>query len=203
MKKVAIILVTMALLFSCVSIPQAEYDEANSLRNRLNHFPSVIAYVQEDFDKAEQDYTQADALIQTKKKLKDAKEMLLVAIESYKNAISVGMPAYAADLIIKIEDLVAQANLLKAEIARPEEYATLTERYELGKTNNQSNNYDSALEQFESVLNDMSELCILVKERYEMSLEEVKQIEAKMKTLNDIVAEIEKIQLEMKNGGKK
>ncbi|MGL4985669.1 MAG: hypothetical protein ACRC5H_00840 [Treponemataceae bacterium] len=203
MKKVAIILVTMALLFSCVSIPQAEYDEANSLRNRLNRFPSVIAYAQEDFDKAEQDYTQADTLIQTKKKLKDAKEMLLVAIESYKNAISVGMPAYAADLIIKIEDLVAQANLLKAEIARPEEYATLTERYELGKTNNQSNDYDSALEQFESVLNDMNELCILVKERYEISLEEVKQIEAKMKTLNDIVAEIEKIQLEMKNGGKK
>ena len=109
-------LAAAALLVSCASVPQKEFDDATALRKRASRYEQVKTYENESFNVAEENYTKADDIIKEKRKKEwpDAKTALLTASENYQKVIDNGMPAYASDLKTDIDKTVKEADNLKA-----------------------------------------------------------------------------------------
>ena len=62
-------LAAAALLVSCASVPQKEFDDATALRKRASRYEQVKTYENESFNVAEENYTKADDIIKEKRKM--------------------------------------------------------------------------------------------------------------------------------------
>ena len=147
MKYLILSLAAAALLVSCASVPQKEFDDATALRKRASRYEQVKTYENESFNVAEENYTKADDIIKEKRKKEwpDAKTALLTASENYQKVIDNGMPAYASDLRTDIDKTVKEADSLKAQVALKEKYQAASELYNEAVSTVSESDYDNGL----------------------------------------------------------
>ncbi|MFC2603091.1 MAG: hypothetical protein ACFNX0_04205 [Treponema sp.] len=186
-------LAAAALLVSCASVPQKEFDDATALRKRASRYEQVKTYENESFNVAEENYTKADDIIKEKRKKEwpDAKTALLTASENYQKVIDNGMPAYASDLRTDIDKTVKEADSLKAQVALKEKYQAASELYNEAVSTVSESDYDNGLEKLENVKKEFDSIYEEVKVKHDESLKSVEELRIRLKKLEDMAKEIE------------
>ena len=188
-------LAAAALLVSCASVPQKEFDDATALRKRASRYEQVKAYENESFNVAEENYTKADDIIKEKRKKEwpDAKTALLTASENYQKVIDNGMPAYASDLKTDIDKTVKEADNLKAQVALKERYQAASELYNDAVSAVSESDYDNGLAKLENAKKEFDSIYEEVKVKHDESLKSVEELRSRLKKLEDMAKENEKM----------
>ena len=116
---------SVLVAISCSSVPTKELEAARSLRDRAVRYERVTKLAEAPFSEAESEFNRANELIAAEEELKEAKALLLTAIEKYQLTLDEGMPAYSAELQKEIDEIFARAEQIRVKISAEERYSTI------------------------------------------------------------------------------
>lgn len=191
-KSLFLIFVISIFVFSCVGIPKKDYERVSNLRERVNKYDKLKDYSKNEYDKAEQEYALAKAIVEDetrKKEGKEAKISLLSAETNYKVVVA-KMPDYATDLQKDTDDEIAKADSLKASVDFAEKYNNARAYYDSAKASIEKNNYDKALDDLLLAKTEYSEVYAMAKDKYDESNTLLTDVKNKL-------SELEKMQKEL------
>lgn len=180
---------SMLIAISCSTVPTKELETAQSLRDRAVRYERVTKLAETPFSAAETDFSAANELIAAEEELKEAKAMLLKAIENYQMTLDEGMPAYSAELQKEIDEIFARAEQIRVKISAEERFNTIASEYEVAKADT---NYDVSLGSLEQIRDNIKQLTDEIEQLLAASEAEIKIIREKTQRLEFLVNELEK-----------
>lgn len=132
------------MLVGCASLPEAEYNEATSMRGTINKY-ELQAYAQSEYETAESKYKEGKELYDQKKKKKDSKELLTTSISNYQSVLEKGFPPYTESVLKETEIVKSKAEEMNASERMKEDYEAAKTVYDNALVAKEAGEYEKAV----------------------------------------------------------
>ena len=148
------VVAAVAVLAACASapdpvpVPDEEYDQAKSLRTRIEQ-NDLAQYAQSDFDAAETSFTAGETALAAEDN-ETAQTEFTTAIAGYQDVIRAGLRAIAGTRKQSADDQKVRADDVKADVAVAEAYAEALSVYEAAQAAEADGDDETAAELYEN-----------------------------------------------------
>jgi tetratricopeptide (TPR) repeat protein len=178
-KFLSLIIITVFIIFSCLSSPDTDskVKQANKYRETIKKY-KLQKYANEDYNIAENNYNEAQKLLEGKNKTK-ADKALIEANNKYKSVIEKGFPLCTEEKNSEVMKIKNDSENIKAQVAVKEDYDKALSTYNEALKHKDSKNYEGAIDmldlakvKFDQVYKDAN----FKKERTEKSIDSTEKV---------------------------
>jgi hypothetical protein len=177
------------LLFSCLSSPDAKYQESTKLREKAIKY-NLKKYAAVEFNDAEKDYTQAKNYMDNKKSFK-ADRLLDQVNKKFQVVLDKGFPPAAEDKNSETKDKIKLANDIKANVAVKDLYSDAETNYNDAGKLKDAKDYEKAIDTYEIANGKFDAVYKTAKEKKEKAEKSISATDQAFKDIEKNSAEVQ------------
>jgi tetratricopeptide (TPR) repeat protein len=177
-------------VFSCLSSPDAKYQETGKLREKVKKY-NLEKYAKGEYDLAEKNFNDGKDLIDKKNSYK-ANKVLDDANKYYKVILEKGLPPCTEDKNNEVKLEKKNAEDIKANVAVKDQFSDADKIYNEGLAHKEKKEYESAIDSFSSAENQFKQIYSTTKDKKDKTERSISSTEQIQKDIETYAVELEK-----------